>query len=290
MKVHKEKIRLSPDHPSLLLNLRSCEKIEKEPFIFAPVVIDQHGTLVDGYRRYQLTDDVEVDVVQREVTNLFEAAFDLNRNTRAWDPVDQFLWSRWASSLHVATDRVSSNFPDILKHAPNPVLEALAQRKLQLRQAQLILDAPAKYQSFLLELLTQTIHLNINETATLIEMGCDLVSVLNKRTIPDVFSGTPLAEILQNPSLSPRQKGESLLKVMRILRYPEYHKKVEAFSVLWRQLGLEPSIRIKKAQFLERGILEMTLTSGSLDEMKEKVHAFSRSLDSPIWDKIWEDS
>ena len=85
-----------------------------------------------------------------------------------------------------------------------------------------------------------------------------------------------------------KQKGELLLKEMRILRYPYYQKKSEELTSNWQQIRLEQDTQAKKALFLERGILELSFSACSLEEMKQKIMNLYQSLSSPVWNRIWE--
>jgi len=283
MKRQKDQIRLLPGHPSLLAGL------SPQSGLWAPLVIDQNTALVDGYRRWQMSAGPEVEVVQIETSNLFETAHELNLHTRAWDSIDQFLWMRWAKMMGVETQRFAVSFPETLMQAPDPMIRSLASRKLQIRQVLLILEAPARFRDFFHEFLTDRISLNVNETANFIEMACDLLVRMRSDLMKSLFEKPGLAEILENPGLTPRQKGEALLKTMRILRYPEYQKKLKGVSFLWRESGLDRSARIKVSEFVERGVLEISMSSASQEEMNQKVTDLYQSLASPVWDKIWED-
>src|SRR5206468_3721526 len=92
MKVRKEEIQLSPLHPSLQISL------VPEKLVMNPVVIRKDGTLIDGYRRYQLCPYAEIEAVEMD-GELFQTAVSLNFRTRKWDEAECFLWIRWARSL-----------------------------------------------------------------------------------------------------------------------------------------------------------------------------------------------
>jgi hypothetical protein len=63
---------------------------------------------------------------------------------------------------------------------------------------------------------------------------------------------------------------------------------LDEFSENWRDLKLESNIQAKKSLFVERGVLELTLSARSFVEMKEKVERLHRSLTSGLWTKIWD--
>lgn len=281
MKLRKDEIQLSPEHPSMLLKLSS------QPGAFAPLVIDQNGLLIDGYRRWQLVSGDRIDVVEMQTENLFDSAFELNLRTRMWDSIDRFLWLRWAESMNTKTDRIKASFPEALAGASRMMLETLAARKLQLRQLQLILEAPDRCRLSLLMLLTEHVELNPNETARFIEVACDLLSRLKKQSMQNLFEAPPLAGILANPALTPKQKGEALLKAIRILRYPEYQERMKEVSFL--SSDLEPWASMKKSEFVERGVLEITIRAESPEILDEKLSKTRLILLSPEWTRIWKD-
>lgn len=281
MKICKDSIRLSPGHPSLLLNLPA------ENALYAPVVIDPSGTLIDGYRRYMLQSGPEIEAVPANVTNVFEAALAMNQRTRTWDDLECFLWDRWGRSLGVEPDLKVGRFPAELKHADDSVLRLLAARKLTLRQAVLILQAPLPYRPFFQRFLDDSVRLNNNETAAFIHMCIDLKQRLKAASIEEVVARVEGGS--SEPDMDPRRRGERLLKGMRVLRYPYYQRKLSEFDSSWRELHLGREVQADKSHFLERGKLELTLTSSSLQEMKEILARLMHSVESPLWRKIWEE-
>lgn len=278
MNISKDEIRLSPAHPSLLLDLPP----ENGPY--APVVMDDSGTLIDGYRRYFLQPGPGIDAVCIAAP-VFETALAMNRRTRIWDDLDCFFWDRWARSLGVEPDLNVSRFPAELHEADDSMLRLLAARRLTLRQAALILQAPLPYRPFLQQFLHQSIRLNNNETAAFIHMCVDLKKMLRAASIEDM-----IAEIEGDPGEpDPRRRGELLLKGMRVLRYPYYQRKLSEFDSAWRALDLGREFRTDRSHFLERGKLEIHITTSSHREMKEVVARLAQSLESPLWRKIWDE-
>ncbi|HSE42225.1 MAG TPA: hypothetical protein VLH08_15785 [Acidobacteriota bacterium] len=284
MKIHKQQIRLLPEHPSTLL------KLTPQSILSAPLVINQDGVLLDGYRRFQLQVDDSVEAVQLEVNDVFAAAFELNRNTRKWDDVDCFLWTRWAATLGADPARLPiTRFSPALQSLTKDLLGLIGERKLSLRKAVLIQEAPPAARDFLVDLLTNTLTLNDNEAADFIRMAWDVKTRLHLRGIPALFQMEQFKLILSNGRLSPRQKGEALLKVLRSVRYPLYQEKLEKFTADWQQLNLGHSIQPKQTSFIERGVLEISISSASLEELKDHIRRLAASLDSLSWVEIWKD-
>jgi hypothetical protein len=287
MKTKKESIQLSEHHPSLLLHL----KPDPDQGTTAPLVVDQNGILIDGYRRFQLSSKAEFEVLQISTPNLVDTAFDLNYKTRQWDEVDLFLWNRWATSLGLACVRLPhARFPRELEDADPDLLRLLANRALHLRQAILIQQAPGRYRSAFRSLLSDKIQLNPNETAQLIQLSCDLVHVLKIDHVSGVFLQKRCSEVIENSGLNRKHKGEALLKELRVLRYPYYEAKKAGFEESWKQLELDSSITSKPGALLERGALEILVKVRSRKELDRALESLHRSLKSKAWDKIWEES
>jgi len=282
MKIRRDKIQLSPLHPSLAISLAP------EKLVMNPVVVGTDGTLIDGYRRYQLCTSAELEAVEME-GSLFRTGVSLNFRTRKWDEGECFLWTRWARSLGAdPAELPHHHFADDLFDAEQHLIMALAARKITFRQFLLLQRAPSRHRKYLQSLLEERISLNGNETASFLEMSVDLLSVLGKQEVEDVFREEVLASVMSNPGINARQRGENLLKQMRNLRYPYYTKKLKEFSSSWGQLKIEPVVQVKKNLFLERGALELSLSATSHDELKSKVLELQASLNSPHWKKIWE--
>jgi len=280
--MQKNQILLSEKHPSLL------EKCFPRSEVYAPVVVNSDSILIDGYRRFHMEEKSEVNAVVMDVPCLFSAAVEMNRNTRAWDETDCFLWSRWARSLGVEDHSLTQrNFPPELNRTPDLILTALASRHLELGQAVKILQAPANTWSFFAEFLSSHVRLNVNDTANFIDMTFDLANRWQTKNLKDVLENESLRPVMSDTTLNPRQRGEALLKGMRNIRYPLYQKRIEELSSAWQQLNLG-KLQAKKGLFLDKGVLEITIRARSQDEMSKRVRELFESLASPAWDRIWE--
>ena len=280
--MQKKEILLSQKHPSLL------ENNFPKAAVYSPVIVGFDSILIDGYRRFQMEQNPHIDAVQMHVPCVFSAAVEMNRNTRDWDEIDCFLWSRWAKSLGVEDHPLSlRSFSPELDDAPDFILSALANRHLELRQAVRILQAPSRTWPFFVEFLSSQVRLNVNETADFMDMTFDLANRWQTRNLKEVLANEKLQTILNEKGKSPRQTGEALLKEMRNLRYPLYQQKTQELSSAWRQLNLE-TLQAKKNLFLERGILEITIRARSQEEMSKRIKELFESLTSPAWNRIWE--
>jgi hypothetical protein len=284
MKILKQEIHLSPMHPSMLLAL------QPQSILYAPLVIDQNRNLIDGYRRFQLLQDDSIEATQISVENIFEAGYEMNLRSRTWDEIDYFLWKRWANSIGSnASNLPAQRVPAILESAPIRMLTLLAQRKITMRQATLIQDAPPATHEYFLDLLSEVVHLNDNETAEFIRLAWDVKVRERVSGLAKLLETGPFVVILQDRRLSPKQRGEALLKELRAVRYPLYQKKLEQFTSDWQQLNLGRGIQAKSNFFVERGVLEISFASKSLEELKDFINRLSESLVSPEWARIFEE-
>ncbi|MCI0412501.1 hypothetical protein L0222_06830 [bacterium] len=280
--MQKNEIRLSENHPSLL------EKGFAEFGIYSPLIVSPDSFLIDGYRRFQMQQKDVVNAIEMDVPCLFSAAVEMNRNTRKWDEIDCFLWSRWAKFLQVENHPLARrNFPPDLNQAPDRMLFALANRRIELGQALRILQAPAGSWSFFVEFLSSNVRLNVNETAIFIEMTFDLANRWQTKNLKQVMENEKLQAVLDGAGNTSRRAGEALLKEMRNLRYPLHQQKTQELSSAWQQLNLE-NLQAKKGLFLDKGVLEITIRARSQEEMSKRIRELSESLTSPAWDRIWE--
>jgi hypothetical protein len=284
MKISKHEIHLSPMHPSMLLAL------QPQSIFYAPLVIDQNRNLIDGYRRFQLVQADSIEVTQVFAENIFDVAYEINLRSRTWDDIDCFFWRRWAQSIGGNAERLPlQRQSSVLESASTSMLALLAERKITLRQAALIQEAPPATHDYLLNLLSEVIHFNDNETAEFIRMAWD-VKVRERTTgLKGLLETGRFLDILQDRRYSPKQKGEALLKELRAVRYPLYQKRLEQFTSDWQQLNLGRGVQAKGNSFVERGVLEISFTSKSLEELKNHINRLSESLASPEWIRIFEE-
>jgi hypothetical protein len=284
MKIFKHEIQLSPMHPSMLLTL------QPQSIFYAPLVIDQNRNLIDGYRRFHLVQGDSIEVTQVFAENIFDAAYEINFRSRTWDDVDCFFWRRWAQSIGGNTERLPvQRQSSVLESTSTSMLTLLAERKITMRQAALIQEAPPATHEYLLNLLSEVIHLNDNETAEFIRMAWDVKIREKMSGLRELLETGRFLVILQDRRYSPKQRGEALLKDLRAVRYPLYQKKLEQFTSDWQQLNLGRGIQAKGNSFVERGALEISFASKSLQELKNHINRLSESLASSEWARIFEE-
>jgi hypothetical protein len=145
MKLLKSQIRLSPGHPSMLLDLK--------PKLSAPLVVNHDLVLVDGYRRIQILQSDEIEVNQISTMDIVGTARALNLRSREWTELDGFLWARWEKSLGIEKTPFTGFWQDLCA-APIHLMRLIASGTLQPRQAKVIMDQPARYRDFYIQLLT----------------------------------------------------------------------------------------------------------------------------------------
>jgi hypothetical protein len=120
-------------------------------------------------------------------------------------------------------------------------------------------------------------------------MAIDLKKLLQQPTFTALFETPDFKKVIGNEDQTRKQRGENLLKAMRILRYPKYHKRSEQFSSYWQQLNIGQNITLRKSLFLERGLLELTIAANSPEDFRERLQKLCETSDSPFWNKIWEE-
>jgi predicted nucleic acid-binding protein len=168
------------------------------------------------------------------------------------------------------------------------MLRALANRKLQLGQAVRILDTQDHAWAFFIDALSRMIKLNVNETASFLEMTFDLANRLGTKNLAHVFDHQILRPIWEDNTITRKERGDALLKAMRRLRYPLYQKKSEELAAAWQELHLD-ELQGNKNLFFNRGLLEITIRARSRKEMSEKVSGLFESLNEPAWKRIWDE-
>jgi hypothetical protein len=151
-----------------------------------------------------------------------------------------------------------------------------------------ILDTQDHAWAFFIDALSRMIKLNVNETASFLEMTFDLANRLGTKNLAHVFDHQILRPIWEDNTITRKERGDALLKAMRRLRYPLYQKKSEELAAAWQELHLD-ELQGNKNLFFNRGLLEITIRARSRKEMSEKVSGLFESLNEPAWKRIWDE-
>ncbi len=162
----------------------------------------------------------------------------------------------------LAEDRLTHSSLEALAKAPEQVQDHIASLMAAIRLS-------ASLQKKVLELLEELSAMN----------GAPFDAPLDN---PDVLS------VLNDPRLSPFQKGENLHAALYRLRNPRLSRALERFAARKKLLGLPGSIRVSPHPFFETSNLHIELDALDAQKFRELAAALQRASEKPELEELFQ--
>jgi hypothetical protein len=147
-------------------------------------------------------------------------------------------------------------------------------------------DTPKESQARLAELMSK-IRLSASSQRKLLSLLADLAAM----------AGVPLTEPLKNPEvlsaiddprLSPFQKGERICETLYCLRNPRLSRAAEQFSARKQMLGLPGSIQITADPLFEIPGLRVQFDAPSADRFRDLAAALHKASSMPVLEELFD--
>ncbi len=152
-------------------------------------------------------------------------------------------------------------------------LERLAQR-------------PQKIQSDMAALMNR-IRLSASLQKKVLDLLEDL-SAISGASLTEPLQMPEIRAAVEDPCLSPFQKGEKVHEVLYRLRYPRLARALERFAARKKLLDLPGSIRITPDPFFESPGLRVEFNADSAKCFREHTAALQEASRSPVVDELFE--
>ncbi|MDR4499322.1 MAG: ParB/RepB/Spo0J family partition protein [Candidatus Scalindua sp.] len=149
------------------------------------------------------------------------------------------------------------------------VVDSVAKQELELEKAFLLIPLEDSERDCVYNLLYKETRTNVNEAKETLRNLLDL-KLIKQTAIPELFMTKEIRDILQDKRRNKRQKGESLYRLIKHMRYPTISRKEAEFAQSIKELGLDNSIRINHAPFFEKDEVQITIKFS--DEKNLKNH------------------
>jgi len=230
----------------------------------------------------------------------FRVAFFENALTRGLNTIEQAMAAQKLKRLGVNSKEAAvSYFQKAGLPASVAAIEALselndleagwkiflAQKQVGLRYASQLCRCSAsdrKALEFLLSLGATT-----SQFREILEMT-DAMSKRDQTGIEEILSGPELVAVLRNKKLSAPEKLDLLVKSLKKMRHPNFHKLYSRHQELVREMKIPGEVKLEPSDYFEGPEYKMEITLGKslpAREIFEKILAASRGKD---WEKLFE--
>jgi hypothetical protein len=100
--------------------------------------------------------------------------------------------------------------------------------------------------------------MNINEAKETLRNLLELKQI-KQFGIPELLEVEEIRSILKGENRNKRQKGESIYRIIKSMRYPTITKKEEEFTLSIKELALDSNVRINHSRFFEKDEVQITI-------------------------------
>ena len=277
--------------------VRSIEKVG----LLNPPSLSENTTggfdVVSGYRRIEAAHFLGWEkIFCRDLTDLKMTTLDLlllnlhdNLSTRSFNEIEKAMVLKRLSA-HVSHEKLIKDYMPLLGLSPyepilrtyllfeeleEPVKGGLAQGTLSAQAARLLLDLDVPSRLAIYE-CTFNLKLNYNYQKQLIEYLVE-ISEIENRSIHEILSREPLAEILRKEPPNSPQKAKLLLGVLRAMRNPRVADAERRFQHQLSFIHLPPGARINHPPFFEEASFTLEISFKDGKTLKEKILQISKT-------------
>ncbi|MDR4506114.1 MAG: ParB/RepB/Spo0J family partition protein [Candidatus Scalindua sp.] len=234
---------------------------------------------VCGYQRVRAFKELGIERIDARIVDrvtdeelLFISFYD-NVFSRGFNDIEKAVILRNFLEIGYAKDRLLSEIIPLLGIPQNKnildkylslfklggeIVDSLAKQEFEIEKAFLLIPLAKEERDSVYKVLFKESKTNINEAKETVRNLLDLKKI-KQCGIPELLEGREIRGILQGKNTNKRQKGESIYRFIKSLRYPSIHQKEEGFALSIKELALNSNVRINHSRFFEKDEVQITL-------------------------------
>ena len=173
-----------------------------------------------------------------------------------------------------------------LNHIQPGLRQCLTDGRLTLSSIEILAKSPARVQDNFASLLSR-IRLSASSQKKVLGLLEDLSSMADA-CLDAPLENHDVKVILDDPRLSPFQKGDKLYEVLYRLRNPNVSRALERFQSQKKLLGLPGSIRLSPHPFFETADLHVEFEASTPQRFRDLASALHTACQSPELERIFQ--
>ncbi len=285
----------------------------KKVGLINPVILNiNHGrneayTIVCGYQRIKaIKKSGEERIKANVVEGLSDEELSLlslhdNMFSRGFNEIEKAIVIKRFQEIGYSYDRLISEINPLLGIPPNKkiidkylsllkldrgIKSAVARNELEIEKAFLLIMLDNAERDFACRILFKESSTNINEAKETIRNLLDLRQIRQK-SISELLTAGEISNILSDGKTNKRQKGETIYKLIKSMRYPTISKKEDEFTKSCKGLGLDNNVRITHSRFFEGDDIQITIKASDEEKLRSSMEKFLANIKNGAFKRIF---
>ena len=285
----------------------------KKVGLINPVILNiNHGcneayTIVCGYQRIKAFKKLGEERIKANVVEgLSDEELSLlslhdNMFSRGFNEIEKAIVIKRFQEIGYSYDRLISEITPLLGIPPNKkiidkylsllkldrgIKSAVARNELEIEKAFLLIMLDNAERDFACRILFKESSTNINEAKETIRNLLDLRQIRHK-SISELLTAGEISNILSDGKTNKRQKGETIYKLIKSMRYPTISRKEDEFTKSCKGLGLDNNVRITHSRFFEGDDIQITIKASDEEKLRSSMEKFLANIKNGAFKRIF---
>lgn len=307
----------SEDHDRFLFNYRQDSNALMSSIkvvgLINPVILkknqDADGvyTIVCGYQRIKACQKLGYESIEAKVLEgindeeIMLLALHDNLSSRGLNEIEKAIVLKKFLETGYSYDRLMSEIAPLIgvPHNKNivdkyidlltldtEIKKSIADDELEPEKAFQLITLDGVERDIVWRVLFRGASTNVNEAKETIRSLLDLKQIKQTGMV-ELLSSKEITHIISDNKSNKRQRGESVYKLIKAIRYPIISKKEDEFNNYCRELGLDNDVRVNHSRYFEGDEIRITIKTSNEEKLRVSIEKLLSNIKNGTFKKIF---
>ena len=307
----------SEDHDRYLFNYRQDSNALvssiKDVGLINPVILkknqDADGvyTTVCGYQRIKACQKLGHESIEAKVVEgindeeIMLLALHDNLSSRGFNEIEKAIVLKKFLEIGYSCDRLISEIAPLIGVPPNKniidkcidlltldteIKKSVTDDELEPEKAFLLITLDGVERDIVWRVLFKEASTNVNEAKETIRSLLDLKQIKQTGMV-ELLSSKEITHIISGNKSNKRQRGESIYRLIKTMRYPVISKKEDEFDNSCRELGLDNDVRVNHSRYFEGDEIRITIKASNEEKLRISIEKLLSNIKNGTFKKIF---
>ena len=263
--------------------------------------------VVCGYQRIKACQKLGYESIEAKVVEgindeeIMLLAIHDNLSSRGFNEIEKAIVLKKFLEIGYSCDRLISEIAPLLGVPPNKniidkyidlltldteIKKSVTDDELEPEKAFLLITLDGVERDIVWRVLFRETSINVNEAKETIRSLLDLKQIKQTGMV-ELLSSKEIAHIISDNKSNKRQRGESIHRLIKTMRYPVISKKEDEFDNSCRELGLDNDVRVNHSRYFEGDEIRITIKASNEEKLSINIEKLLLNLKNGVFKKIF---
>jgi ParB/RepB/Spo0J family partition protein len=285
----------------------------KDVGLINPVILtknqDADGvyTIVCGYQRIKAYQKLGYESIEAKVVEgindeeIILLVLHDNLSSRGFNEIEKAIVLKKFLEIDYSYDGLMSEITPLIGVPPNKniigkylsllslnseIQKSVADDNLEPEKAFLLITLDGVERDIVWRVLFRESSTNVNEAKETIRNLLDLKQIKQMGMV-ELLSSEEINHIISDNKSNKRQRGESIYRLIKTIRYPVISKKEDEFDNSCRKLGLDNDVRVNHSRYFEGDEIRITIKASNEEKLKISIEKLLSNIKNGTFKKIF---